>query len=226
MTEPGHTAAERLLERHREIDAPQTFRLLGEEWDLLPGVYAPHLTQAAALYAEWIPYPPGGSLCEVGSGTGYLAVTAARRGCARVVALDVVPAAVENTRRNVARHGVDDVVQVVESDMFGALDADDRYDVILWNSSFVDARGGDGGDLGRAFFDPGYDAHERYLREGSARLARGGRLLLGFADLGDRRRLIEIANGLGLRLVVLRAAPCDSPAGPIEYQLLELAPAS
>ncbi|MCA1674388.1 MAG: 50S ribosomal protein L11 methyltransferase, partial [Actinobacteria bacterium] len=47
-------------------------------------------------------------LLEMGCGAGVAWVLAAQHGCDRVVALDINPAAVENTRRNAARYGVTD----------------------------------------------------------------------------------------------------------------------
>ncbi|GGS61021.1 methyltransferase [Planobispora rosea] len=208
-----------LLTRHREITTPRTFQLLGMEWDLLPGVYAPHLSQSSALYAEWLPYPVHGSFCEVGSGTGYISVLAALRGCASVTALDISEAAVENTRRNAERHRVDSVVRVARGDMFEPLTGEDRFDVIYWNSNFVEGEPADA--LERAFFDPGYAAHAAFFRGASAHLEPGGRLLLGFTDLGDERRVHALAAEHGWRPALLRAAKCGTENGHIEYRLLE-----
>ncbi|MFC4049808.1 methyltransferase [Actinomadura syzygii] len=214
-----HQVAHALIARHREIVTPRTFRLLGMEWDLLPGVYAPHLSQSSALYAEWLPYPAHGSFCEVGSGTGHVSVLAALRGCASVTALDVSEAAAENTRLNAERHGVGPVVQVACGDMFEQLTSDDRFDVIYWNSNFVEGRPADA--LERAFFDPGYAAHADFFRGAAAHLEPGGRLLLGFTDLGDERRVRALAAEHGWRPALLRAAKCAAEEGHIEYRLLE-----
>jgi hypothetical protein len=50
-------------------------------------------------------------------------------------------------------------------------------------------------ELHPAFFVPPYRAHARYSTEGFGRLTSGGRLLLGFADVGSRdrhRHLLEL----------------------------------
>lgn len=189
------------------------------EWDLLPGVYAPHLSQSSALYAEWLPYPLHGSFCEVGSGTGYISVLAALRGCASVTALDVSEAAAENTRLNAERHGAGPSVRVACGDMFEPLTGEDKFDVIYWNSNFVEGEAAD--TLERAFCDPGYGAHAAFFRDAAAHLEPGGRLLLGFTDLGDERRVRALAAEHGRRPVLLRAAKCAAEEGHIEYRLLE-----
>ncbi|MGD0064048.1 MAG: methyltransferase [Streptosporangiaceae bacterium] len=211
---------------HRHLDAevrPDRFSLLGDEWELLEGVFAPSFTPVTELFTSWLPYPVGGSFLEVGSGAGVTAVTAARSGCASVTALDIGAAAVENTRRNAVRHGVADRVRVLRSDLFDALDPDERFDLIYWNSNFVEtsADSVNSTDLHHAFFDPGYQTHGRYLREAPAHLTEGGRLLLGFADLGNMPKLTALCAGQGLTIEVFRAERRDLEI-PVEFLLLEL----
>ncbi|MEU6117493.1 methyltransferase domain-containing protein [Streptomyces sp. NPDC047117] len=231
MDSTASQVALQLLNQHEGISGRTTFRLLGRDWDLLPGVYAPHLTRSAALYAEWIPYPVGGSFCEIGSGTGYLAVTAALRGCRLVHATDITSAAAENITLNARRHGVADRLSVHQGDMFAPLPAGERYDIVFWNSNFVEEPGegpgtSTGGDLRLAFYDPDYRAHDAYLRDAPSRLAPGGRLLLGFTSLGNTAKLTELAQRYGRRPRLLRAVGYDSPFGErIHYQLIEFLPA-
>jgi release factor glutamine methyltransferase len=215
-----------MIERHRACTVPRTFRLLGLEWDALPGVYAPDLTRCAALYAEWLTYEPGSSFCELGCGTGYLAVTAALRGCAPVLATDVNATAAENARLNAVRHGVSDVVSTSAGDMFAALAPGARYDTIFWNSSFVDAPSGavSGGVLEAAFFDPDYAAHASFLRDAREHLAPGGRLLLGFASLGNRERLAALAARHAWKPCVTRAVTTETAHGTVRYELIHFEP--
>jgi release factor glutamine methyltransferase len=217
---------QRLRDRHRDIAQEHTFRLLGQHWDILPGVYAPHLTPSAALFAEWLPYPAGGAFCEVGCGTGYLSVLAAQRGCARVTGLDVNPAAAENTRRNAERHGVEDKLTVRCGDLFDPLGPDDRYDLVFWNSNFVNTDLSDSPDrmLDRAFADPGYTTHAKFLRTVGAHLTAGGRAMLGFTSLGDRSLLARLCAAHGWTPVPRRCAVGEYPQGELRYELIELMP--
>lgn len=54
----------------------------------------------------------GEQVVDVGTGSGILAIAAARLGASHVLALDIDPLAVEIARQNVARNGVDGVVEV------------------------------------------------------------------------------------------------------------------
>ncbi|OLE20075.1 MAG: methyltransferase [Catenulispora sp. 13_1_20CM_3_70_7] len=213
-----------LYQRHLDTGAvPDRFSLLGQEWELLGGVFSPSFTPVTELFTTWLPYPVGGSFLEMGSGAGVTAVTAAQKGCAAVTALDISATAVANTGRNAELHGVADRVRALRSDMFDALGPDERFDLIFWNSNFVemDTDFVNATDLHHAFFDPGYRAHRRYLAEAPGRLTDGGRLLLGFADIGNTAKLRTLGAEAGLTIDVLRAERRELEI-PIEFQLLEL----
>jgi release factor glutamine methyltransferase len=224
IADPAYDVGTRLVDRHGDTEGrPSQFDLLGLRWDLLPGVFVPVYTASTELFSEWMPYPVGGSFLEIGCGAGVTAVTAALRGCDRVTASDIAPEAVRNVTMNAARHGVADRVRTLHSDLFDAMDPEERFDVIFWNSSVVlapqDFRYSN--DVQRAIFDRGYHAHERYLLQGKARLANGGRLLLGFNTLGDRECLEGLAETAGLRVSELNAHSSHSSDVPVTFQLLE-----
>jgi release factor glutamine methyltransferase len=227
MTERGFARGQQLFRRHLDDRGERTeFELVGRCWTLLPDVFAPTYTPVTELFTTWIPYPVGGTLLEMGSGTGVTAVSAALAGCRRVTALDISSAAVENTRRNVERHAVMDRVDVRQSDLFDALSAGERFDLIYWNSNFVEAPQDfvNASDLHHAFFDPGYETHRRYLLQAPRHLREGGRLLLGFSDLGNWEQLQTACDAAGLTTEVLRAKRCQLETS-IEFQLMELRPA-
>jgi methylase of polypeptide subunit release factors len=215
---------EDLMRRHLDRErVTASFTLLGQEWTLLPDVFAPTLTPVTELFSTWIPYPVGGTFLELGSGAGVTAVVAAEAGCAAVTAVDISPVAVEDTLLNVRRHRVGDRVRVLRSDLFGALDPEERFDAIFWNSNFVEPPPGfvNQSVFHHAFFDPDYSAHRRFARDGPGRLTERGRFLLGFSDLGNRDLLDEICAEAGLRIVTL-AAETRQTEIRIEFQLLEL----
>jgi len=59
----------------------------------------------------------GKTVIDVGTGSGVLAIVAARLGAAFVSALDVDPDAIENARENVTRNGVDGIVDAHTRDL-------------------------------------------------------------------------------------------------------------
>ncbi|WP_026211867.1 methyltransferase [Longispora albida] len=220
-----YKTGQRLVELHaRAVAAPAEFDLMHLSWDLLPGVFSPSHTASTALFGEWLPYPLAGHFLEVGSGAGVISVNAALRGCAQVTAVDVSEVAVRNTRMNAARHGVTKRVRTLKSDLFDALEPDVRFDAIFWNSSVIEPPAGFvySNELERAIFDSGYRAHERFLLDGPERLARGGRLYLGFNSLGNFAALQEISDRAGLKMDLVAHATRTSGSYEVEFQLLAL----
>lgn len=59
----------------------------------------------------------GETVCDVGTGSGILAIAAAKLGASRVVAVDMDGVAVRVARENVAQNGVNDKVEVLEGNL-------------------------------------------------------------------------------------------------------------
>lgn len=81
---------------------------------------------------------PSTDVADVGCGSGVLAVAAALLGARSVHAVDLDPVAVEATRRNVARNGVDDVVVEIRHGSVDALTG--PYDLVVANLLAADLR--------------------------------------------------------------------------------------
>ncbi len=78
------------------------------------------------------------SVADVGTGSGILAVCAAKYvPRSRVTAIDISPAALVIARRNADRHGVAGRIDFVESDLFAALPSATRFDAIVSNPPYV-----------------------------------------------------------------------------------------
>ena len=116
-------------------------------------------------------------LCDVGTGSGCIAVTLLHeRGDARCFALDVSPAALAVAARNAARHGVDERLRLLVSDCFEALRGgglgEARFDLVASNPPYIAES-----DLGGL---------QREVREHEPRVA----LTPGGDGLGVVRRLV------------------------------------
>ncbi|MFI8966902.1 methyltransferase [Streptomyces sp. NPDC053493] len=198
----GYELGTWVVDQIRSPDRParSTFSLLDREWELLPEVFPPYTDPGPGLFASWVPYEKGDRFLEMGCGAGIAAVLAADAGCARVLAADINPAAVENTRRNAARHGVADRVTALASDLFDALDPAERFDVVFWNTPFIEAPEDRpyAGQIERAVFDPGYELVGRFFRDVVRHLADGGRVFLGTSEaMGNPDKMLRAAADAG-----------------------------
>jgi release factor glutamine methyltransferase len=185
----------------RIVTLPGVFRPISDTWML-----------AEALRAQVV--SPRCSVLDVCTGSGALAVTAARRGAGRVTAVDVCRRAVLTARLNARINGVR--VRALRSDLFAAL-GDERYDIIAANPPYVPARtdalptrgpqrAWEAGRDGRALLD-------RVLDEAPAHLRPGGLLLVVQSDIIGLGRTMERMRAAGLEPdVALRRR---GPLGPL-----------
>ncbi|MFF8095268.1 HemK2/MTQ2 family protein methyltransferase [Streptomyces sp. NPDC016675] len=172
---------------------------------VLPGVYAPQedtALLAGALSDESL--PPAASVLDVGTGTGALALTAARRG-ARVTAVDVSWRAVCAARVNAARAGLR--IRVRHGNLFTPVHGE-TFDLVLANPPYVPAPGGGRPPRGAArAWDAGHDGRlvlDRICREAPALLRPGGVLLLVQSALSDPERTVTQLREAGLKAAVTR----------------------
>lgn len=165
------------------------------------------------------------SICEIGTGSGCIAVALARElETASIVAADISPAAIAVAQRNATRHGVTGRIELVCSDLFGALQGR-RFDVVVSNPPYVAA-----GEIAKLAPElrcepelaldggaDGLDIVRRLLGEAAGYLVPGGSLLIeigamcgdAVADLARLHSLVDInvvADYAGLpRVLVARA---------------------
>jgi len=78
------------------------------------------------------------TICDVGTGSGVIAVTAARHlPQSRVTAIDLSPGALEVARGNAQRHGVSERVEMIAGDLLAAIPAERRFDFVVSNPPYV-----------------------------------------------------------------------------------------
>ncbi|MFH8798487.1 HemK2/MTQ2 family protein methyltransferase [Streptomyces sp. NPDC017936] len=181
---------------------------------VLPGVYAPQEDTdllAGALSEE--PIKPGADVLDVGTGSGALALEAARLGT-RVTAVDVSWRAVCATQWNAWRARLP--VRVRQGNLFEPVRGQ-SFDLILTNPPYVPAPDGGREPRGPArAWDAGGDGRlvlDRICREAPALLRPGGVLLMVHSALSDPGRTVAHLRDTGLKAAVTRRARI--PFGPV-----------
>ncbi|WP_018657119.1 HemK2/MTQ2 family protein methyltransferase [Actinomadura flavalba] len=178
-----------------------------------PGVYRPQgdtsllceaLTGAGVLR--------GASVLDVGTGTGMVALTAARGGARRVTAVDVSRRALLAVRVNALARGLR--VRTRRGDLFSAV-AGERFDVIVSNPPYVAGEPACAHGAARAW-DAGLDGRrhlDRICAQAPEYLHPGGTLLMVHSALCGVRSTLGALHEAGLRASVV--ARRREPFGPV-----------
>ena len=174
-----------------------------ESWlsrvSVFPGVYPPAEDTWLLLdYVEFLGSSgrlKGARFLEMGCGAGVVSVRAAMLG-ASVLAVDINPAAVENTVHNAERLGVKLEARV--SDLFS--DVAERFDIIVFNPPYLPE------DPGEPASDPAWSGGtdmgvvKRFLRGVPGHLTENGTVGIVLSSLSDVDSLVGFAEKLGVRM--------------------------
>ncbi|HEX2211814.1 MAG TPA: methyltransferase domain-containing protein [Longimicrobium sp.] len=216
--------SEQLLTASQNDTFPYETEVLGVPIVVLADVFSPRYIVGAEPFTRMLNFTPGIDFLEIGPGTGAISVHAALAG-ARVLAIDINPAAVANTQANIDRHGLAERMEVREGDVFEPLRPGEAFDLIFWNVPFGYVEPGvELTPLRRSTLDPGYEATRRYVHQGRRHLKPGGRLVLGFSSVIGRLELVEriaAEAGLEARITAREEGPDEFP---MPTELIEFFP--
>ncbi|WP_456474903.1 HemK2/MTQ2 family protein methyltransferase [Candidatus Pyrohabitans sp.] len=144
----------------------------------------------------------GELVLEMGTGTGLLAILAAKR-ADKVIAVDVNDYAVACARRNaIANNALN--VEVRKSDLFAGVRG--RFDLILFNPPYLPGEEHEPGDELSQAWDGGKDGRrviDRFIRECREYLRQSGRVLMVQSSLSDLEKTREMFLSLGFKVSIV-----------------------
>ncbi len=180
--------------------------IAGKRLVIAPGVYKPLENEyACADYCR-----PDDRVLDLGSGSGVCTLFAAPH-VREVVAVDISPAAVQNTRENCERFGLTNVT-VQESDMFSTVSG--KFDLILANPPYIAVEF----EKEEEQFATSVRFLPTLFAQAGQYLTADGRLLVQFPKW-FKDKLAKLGEANGLELIEVKRTPPKS----IGLQLLSLA---
>src|SRR5215212_8590557 len=180
----------------------RTTRAAGFRLRVRPTVFHPRFFLSSEFFAKFLDGLDlsGKSVCDIGTGSGILALAAARAGAAEVLALDINAHAALSALENAQANGLGDRVSAACMNLLAALPVRPLFDVIL---SSPPKHAGEPRDLAdRGCAGPQYRDVAALFKQASERLKPDGCLYVmvsSDSDLDLFGRLIDDA-GFGARL--------------------------
>jgi release factor glutamine methyltransferase len=178
----------------------------------VPGVFRPRSDSwmLARRVVEHV--SPGEDVLDPFTGSGILAIAAARAG-ARATAVDISRRAVSCARLNARLNGVS--IRALHGDVFAPV-GDRRFDLIVANPPYlpsVDGRPASGAARAWEAGPDGRDLLDRLCRDAPARLRPGGRLLVVHSSVCDPAMTERTLADRGLEVSVIERS--RGPLGPL-----------
>ena len=147
-------------------------------FDVYEDVYEP--ADDSFLFADNLEVQAGDVVLDLGTGSGILAVLAAKR-AKNLVAVDVNPYAIRCAKENARRNQMMGKISFLQSDLFSSFTAGTLFDVVLFNAPYLPSEKSEevtwiglswaGGPSGREVVD-------RFIAEVPSHLKLKGRVLL------------------------------------------------
>lgn len=148
-------------------------------------VYEP--AEDSFLFAENLNVEKNEQVLDVGTGCGMLGILAAEK-AGSVVAVDLNPYAVGCAKENASLNNLRSKIAFIQTDLFTALNANARFDLILFNAPYLPAPESEAESwIGRAWAGGanGRQVIDRFLFQAPLHLKANGRILLMQSTLAN-----------------------------------------
>ena len=216
--------------RDQRTRQPRTVAVAGLRIWEAHNVFSPAIGLTSLMMAKAVAthamFTEAETFVDLGTGTGLLAIVAAKAGIEAVTALDIHRPAVACALYNVQDHGLGARIEVLESDLFEALGPpDQRFAAGSWNQPFYQAEDG----LMGLDHDP-MQLNRRFLEEAVHWFRPGAPILMAYSTVaganGGPNDPRPLASALGYQIVHLGTETDDGPSGHSHQIFALLVPAS
>ena len=179
----------KLLSQSLKIKEKEFYEIGGIKFVIHPGVFSPKSFDSSEFLIKHLEIPEESKVLELGCGTGIISIFAARK-AGKVIATDISPKAVENTKENVELHKLSSKIDVRLGDLFEPVKGE-KFDRIFLNFPMGYTEKEISLLEEKQFFDYKYLALKSFLENLKSHLNSNGIAYLTFSANGSRWDLLE-----------------------------------
>jgi len=194
-------------------------KVLGKKFIVFPNVFSLKYFNDTEFFSKNLPIKKNEDFLEIGCGTGIVSIFAKIKGAAKVMGVDINPAAVKNAKENSKLTKIK--INVRKSDVYSTIKKKEKFDTIFWNTPFAYIKNKKLTYLERSVQDPEYKFTKKFISQAKRHMKPGGRLLIGFSStlgyMGELKRIIKEA-GYHLKLLKLVRS---KEKYPVKFEIFE-----
>jgi methylase of polypeptide subunit release factors len=154
---------------------------------------------------------PGNKVLDYGTGSGFLAIVAAKQGAQSVVAVDINQGAIDCASQNATTNGVANKIEFRQGDAFSTVKDGEKFDVIIASCPWEDAEPDPNVPLEDAFFDDDYKMRAALFREGKKHLTANGFMFFSYAKrMEEKAPINEFTDEYGYDYRIVEEAVIDN----------------
>lgn len=181
------------VNKNKELPLVYTFTHKDNIFIGLNTVFSPMVFEDSFWFAENLPFKQNSSFLEIGCGTGLISIIAAQKECNKILATDLNPDAVKNTKLNTMLFNFENIISSQVSNVFQEIEVNslNKFSLIFWNTPFIYTKNQNLDNLEKSVFDCDYKAISEYIENAKIYLEPNGRCFLGFSSSSGSFELLE-----------------------------------
>lgn len=179
---------------------PHKVLVSGRTYEISEEVFNPKFYYTSRFMANNINVTSDDRVLDMGTGSGIQAVNAGQT-ASNVVAIDINPEAVKSAKNNVKTNGLENVVTVLEGDLFSPLNSADKFNVILFTPPYMTGKAGTAFD--HALYDPDKELIKRFFNKAREFIKPDGYVQMLYSSIADPDEALKISRDLGWKHVLM-----------------------
>lgn len=213
-----------ILEESQKEKTPYFTMVCGKKFIVYKNVFSPKYFFDTEIFAKNLPIHKNDEILEIGPGTGAISIIALYRGAKKVTCVDINKKAVQNTKKNIQLHSLEDKIDVRQGNLYKPLKKKEKFNAIFWNIPFGLVKNIKLSPLEKSVFDENYQSTKKFIAEASKYLKKNGRIYIGFSTtLGKLNILTQIASQNNYKIQLLYREK-SKEVYPVTFELFELLP--